>query len=81
MSGVQNTVQKFVNASKGEGFNTHEQRNRNAKKSAAHTAKMAQYTDAVMPDEEAVRMTERRKAARRRSARAKTIMTDRETLG
>jgi hypothetical protein len=84
MSGIKKTVQKFSNASLGRGFHTNrEVRSYKADKVArgVTAAKNKMFSDAALPDELDIRRTERRKAAKRRSARAKTILTDRDTLG
>jgi hypothetical protein len=84
MSGLQNLIQKSSNLTKGRGFKTHDQRKRSKAANqavAATDAKDLMFQSAQLPDEESIRRMERRKAARRRSARAQTILTDRDTLG
>ena len=81
MSGLKNTTKRLANASLGKGYKTNAERR--AKKAAKRQAKLDEvYEDAQMPDEEAVRLVERRKAARRRGSRSRNVLTEQnETLG
>ena len=84
MSGIKNTVQKFKNASLGRGFHTSKEvRTYKARHKAADVkaGKDKMFQNAVLPDEEEIRLVERRKAAKRKGSRAQTVMTDRDTLG
>ena len=81
MSGLKNTVKRFASASVGKGYMTSDERR--AKKAAKVKAgKTKVFANATLPDELDIRRIERRKSAKRRSARAKTILTeDRDRLG
>lgn len=84
MSGLKNTVQKFINASAGRGMKTNEQLRR-PKRAAERDAL---YASAMIPDEELIRRNEKRKSSARRGSRQRNVMTigsdltgDRDTLG
>jgi len=81
MSGLKNTVQKFANASKGQGFKTHEQRGRKRREIAADIARDEVYSGAAVPDDELLKRNERRKAAKRQGSRANTVLTNNDQLG
>ncbi len=80
MSGLENTVKRVANASIGRGYKTNAERDA-AKKAKVKAGKDKIFQSAALPDEEEIRRVERRKSAKRRSSRTKTILTDRETLG
>jgi hypothetical protein len=80
MGGLKNTAKRIASASVGKGYMTSdERRKKKAAKIKAKKDKM--FQDAALPDEEEIKLVERRKAARRTSARAQTVLTDRDTLG
>lgn len=80
MGGLKNTAKRIGNAVTGRGYMTNDERRK--KRAAKVTkAKNKMFSEAVMPDEEDIRRVERRKAAKRKGARASTILTDRQTLG
>ena len=82
MSGIKNTIQKFVNASTGKGFKTNEQVRRPKRQAEAIAKRDAMFAGADMPDEEFIRRNERRKAAKRRGSRVSNVLTDdTDTLG
>ncbi len=81
MSGLKNTGKRLTNFGLGRGYATNEE-NREKKKAKIKAGKDKMFQSAALPDEEEIRRVERRKAARRRGSRAKTILTDRDdTLG
>jgi hypothetical protein len=80
MSGLENTVKRLANASMGKGYMTKDEKR--AKDAAKEQARLdAIYAGAEMPDSEAIRRNERRKAAKRRGSRQRNVMTDTDTLG
>jgi len=80
MSGLKNTSKRIMNASVGRGYMTNEER-RQKKKGKIKKAKDKMFQSAALPDEEEIRLVERRKAAKRRGSRAQTVLTDLDTLG
>ncbi len=80
MSGLKNTMKRMFNIGHKGYYMTNEEK-RQKDRDKVTQAKNRMFGDAVLPDEEDIRTVERRKSARRRSARAKTILTDRDTLG
>lgn len=80
MSGLKNTGKRLVNFTKGQGYMTNEERKEEEK--AKDQKKLDKiYTGADIPDPEAIRRNERRKAAKRRGSRISTVLTERDTLG
>lgn len=80
MSGLENTAKRMFNFSIGKGYMTGDERR--AKAAAKEQARLdAIYSGAEMPDSEAIRRNERRKAAKRRGSRQRNVMTDTDTLG
>ena len=80
MSSVDKVVRRTVRWVGGHGFMTgSEKRKKDLAKVKA--GKDEQFANAAMPDEQAIKLAERRKAARRRGSRAATVMTSDETLG
>ena len=78
MSGLNRLRKRTWNWSVGKGFMTGGERREKGRVAARN----AMYAGAQMPDEEEIRRTERRKAARRRGSRADTVLTDlMDTLG
>ena len=57
------------------------QEKRDKKKAKVKAGKDKMFQNAALPDEEEIRRVERRKSAKRRGARAQTVLTDRDTLG
>ena len=80
MSGLKNTVKRFVNASTGKGFKTGREI-RSEKAAKAQGIKDKMFASAQIPDDEEIKRNERRRQANRAGSRANTVMTDRETLG
>ena len=80
MSGLKNTASRLTNAAVGRGYMTNEER-RDKKKSKAKAKKDKMFQNASLPDEEEIRLVERRKASKRTSARAQTVLTNRSGLG
>ena len=80
MSGLKNTAKRIGSAVTGGGYMTSEEK-RQKKKNKIKTKKDKMFQEAVLPDEADIRLVERRKAAKRTSARAQTVLTNRDTLG
>lgn len=80
MGGLKNTGKRLLNLGTGRGYMTNQERRDKAKLKKTK-AKNKMFAGAQLPDEEEIRRVERRKAARRQSSRARTVMTDRDTLG
>ena len=80
MSGLNNTVRRLANVSRGKGYMTSGERKRK-EAAAVQTKKDKMFAGATMPDEEEIARNERRKAAKRRGSRVSTVMTDDDTLG
>jgi len=80
MGGLKNTAKRIANASVGRGYMTNDER-RKAKAAKSKKKKDKMFQDAALPDEEEIRLVERRKAAKRTSARAQTVLTNRTGLG
>ena len=78
MSGLENTVKRIANASMGKGYKTNRER-RTLRAGRKQDALDKMFSSAEMPDEEQVRRSERRKAAKRRGSRIENVLTD--TLG
>ena len=80
MSGLKNTVKRFVNVSIGKGYKTG--REIRAEKAAKRqTVKDKMFSSAQIPDEEEIKRNERRRQAKRAGSRASTVLTDQDTLG
>lgn len=80
MSGLKNTGKRLWNFSTGKGYMTTDERR--AKEAAkAQAALDAVYSGAEMPDSEAIKRNERRKAAKRRGSRQRNVLTDEDRLG
>lgn len=79
MSGIGKLFRRSVNASLGKGFKTHAER-QEARKARHQAGLDKMFASAKMPDEEEIKRSERRKAARRRGSRVETVLTD-DTLG
>jgi TnpA family transposase len=80
MSGLKSTFKRATNLGLGRGYMTNEER-REKKRGKITAAKNKMFASAQLPDEEEIRRVERRKSAKRRGSRAKTVMTERESLG
>ena len=78
MSGLKNTVKRIASASMGKGYSTRKER-RAGRVARKQDALDKMFSSAEMPDEEQVRRSERRKAAKRRGSRIENVLTD--TLG
>ncbi len=80
MSGLKNTVKRFVNASMGKGYKTgREIRTERATKAQGVKDKM--FSSAQIPDDEEIKRNERRRQAKRAGSRANTVLTDQDKLG
>ena len=80
MSGLKNTFKRLDSLQKGKGYST------GAERQAAAEAKAqgkldSIYSAAGIPDDEAIKRNERRKAAKRQGSRANTVLTERVRLG
>lgn len=80
MGGLKNTGKRLLNLGTGRGYMTNQER-RDKKKAKVKKGKDKMFQSAALPDEEEIRLVERRKAARRRGSRAQTVLTDLDTLG
>jgi len=80
MGGLKNTAKRLANVSVGRGYMTNTER-REKKKAKVKAGKDKMFQSAALPDEEEIRRVERRKSAARRGSRAKTVLTDLDTLG
>ena len=80
MSGLKNTAKRMFNLGHKGTYATNDEI-RQKKKAKVTAGKNKMFGDAQLPDEEEIRRLERRKSAKRRSARASTVLTDRDTLG
>lgn len=80
MGGLKNTAKRLTNMAVGKGYATNEE-NRQKKKAKAKAKKDKMFQNATLPDEEDIRRVERRKSARRTSARAQTVLTRGNGLG
>lgn len=77
MSGLKNTGKRLINLTQGQGYMTDKERK--TKKQAKKQAKLDKvFASADIPDEEAIRRNERRKAAMRRGSRQRNVLTDDE---
>ncbi len=75
MTGLIKHQKRATNLILGRGYATNKERRQ--EKAAKRQAALDQvFASAQMPDEEELRRTERRKAARRKGSRAETILTD-----
>lgn len=80
MSGLSNTRKRMNSMMKGKGYTTGAERQQMAEAKAQ--AKLdAIYSAVSIPDDEAIKRNERRKAAKRQGSRASTVLTDRVGLG
>ena len=80
MGGLKNTAKRLTNAAVGRGYMTNQERE-DKKKAKTKKKKDKMFQNAALPDEAELKLVERRKAAKRTSARAQTVLTDRDTLG
>ena len=80
MGGLKNTAKRLTNAAVGRGYMTNQERE-DKKKAKIKQGKDKMFQNAKLPDEADLKLVERRKAAKRTSARAQTVLTDRDTLG
>lgn len=80
MGGLKNTAKRLTNAAVGRGYMTNQER-ADKKKAKVKAKKDKMFQNAALPDAEEIKLVERRKAAKRTSARAQTVLTDRDTLG
>ena len=80
MSGLKNTVKRLANAGMGKGYETNREK-RHAHIAKDKAARDLVYSGAEMPDDEQLKRTERRKAAKRQGSRANTVLTNNDQLG
>ena len=80
MSGLKNTGKRLLNLGTGRGYKTNRER-RQEKAAKIQAGKDKLFQGAELPDEEAIKRNERRKAAKRAGARAQTILTNPDQLG
>ncbi len=76
MSGLENTFKRLHSFGTTGKYSTRDER-RQKRVVQEQTRKDTMFASGQMPDEEEIRRTERRKAARRRGSRADTVLTDR----
>ena len=79
MSGLENTVKRTGNLLTGKGYMTNKER-KQARESKAQAEKDKMFASAEIPDSEAIKRNERRKAAKRVGSRVSTVLTE-DTLG
>jgi len=80
MSGLKNTRKRIHNITRGKGFKT-DSEVIEEKKAKVQAGKDKLFASADVPDDEAIKRHERRKAAKRAGSRTNTVMTERDTLG
>jgi hypothetical protein len=81
MSGLKNTFKRLHNFGTFKGYKTN-QEIREEKLAKIQHKKDVMFQSAEVPDEEAIKRNERRKAAKRQGSRANTVLTEeREQLG
>lgn len=80
MSGLKNTGKRLWNLGTGKGYKTNREI-RMEKEAKVQAAKDKMFASAMVPDDEAIKRNERRKAARRRGSRASTVLTENDRLG
>lgn len=75
MGGLNKTTKRLTNWVKGKGFKTSKEIKK--KKEIKQQSKLDEiYANAEVPDEEAIRRNERRKAAGRRGSRTRNVLTE-----
>jgi len=80
MSGLKNTGKRLWNLGVGKGYKTNKEVQME-KEAKIQKGKDKLFHSAVVPDDEAIKRNERRKAAKRSGSRASTVMTDEDRLG
>lgn len=80
MGGLKNTGRRLKNVVSGRGYMTDKERYQK-QKGKRTAAKDKMFQNAALPDEEEIRLVERRKAAKRKGSRVKTVLTDLNRLG
>lgn len=80
MSGLENTAKRLHNFGTGKGYKTNTEI-RQEKEAKIQAGKDKIFASAVVPDDEAIRRNERRKAAKRQGSRANTVLTEEDKLG
>lgn len=80
MSGLSNTKHRLKNVLRGKGYKSDDEiaAERKAKR---QNALDEIYSGAEAPDDELLKRTERRKAAKRQGSRANTVLTNNDQLG
>jgi hypothetical protein len=80
MSGLKNTAKRLWNLPLGKGYKTNTEI-RQEKEAKIQEGKDRLFASAEVPDDEAIKRNERRKAAKRSGSRASTVLTDQDKLG
>lgn len=80
MSGLKNTGKRLWNLGVGKGYKTNKEI-RQEKEAKIQAGKDKMFASAEIPDEEAIKRNERRKAAMRKGSRANTVLTEKDRLG
>ena len=80
MGGLNNTVKRLHNFGTGKGYKSNDEI-RAEKKAKVQKKKDKMFNSAMVPDEEAIKRNERRKAAGRQGSRATTVLTNEDQLG
>lgn len=80
MSGLKNTGKRLWNLGTMKGYKTNTEI-RLEKEAKIQAGKDKIFHSAEVPDDEVIKRNERRKAAKRSGSRAKTVLTDQDTLG
>lgn len=80
MSGLENTVKRLHNLGNFKGYKSNSEI-RAEEMAKAQKKKDKIFHSAMVPDEEAIKRNERRKAAKRGGSRTNTVLTDEDKLG
>lgn len=80
MSGLANTGKRIWNLGAGKGYKTNKEL-KLEKEAKIQAGKDKLFASAEVPDVEALKRNERRKAAMRAGSRAKTVLTNEDRLG
>lgn len=80
MSGLKNTGKRLWNMGIGKGYKTNKEI-RQEKEAKIQAGKDKLFASAEIPDDEAIKRNERRKAAMRAGSRANTVLTEEDRLG
>lgn len=80
MGGLANTGKRLWNMGSGKGYRTNTEI-RLEKEAKIQGRKDKMFGSADIPDAEAIKRNERRKAAKRQGSRANTVLTEKDKLG